>query len=769
MPDGATERRRHDAAGRLVERVQDEPGERIVTRFTWEAGLLVGIDHPGQRSSIAHDDAGRVVAVEHELLGTRHRWTIERDASGRITAQRMPDGSRLRHRVDTVGRPVGLDYEPPGGGPAVPIVDRAVYRSGRPVGWRYGNGVHFERRNDASGRPIAWRWIGLDRLPDWRYRWGAHGLPLAIADRDSERRFGWDAFGRLVVHERHRRAVGAGAAPAPVESEYFAWDLAGDLRFAKRVDGRSWRDSDARVPRDGAGRPARHGELALHYGVQQRILSVTRGEQTLADYGYNAAGERVLARSAAGTTGFLYRGRALAAETDSAGRISRHYLRWQGQPVAIIDRNGQDSRITWLHGDHLGTPHAATDAAGRPVWHAEYDAFGRVASQQGAFRQPLRLAGQYHDAETGLHDNYQRTYDPSAARYLEPDPMGLAGGLNPWVYADGNPLLATDPLGLILFAFDGTNNGDPTTGLDDISNVRKFFDQYRDGQAWYMTGVGLDDSGSGIRTNALDALNANTARARVDYMLGALDSWLGDDRIGQTIDIDVVGFSRGAAMARDFVNRVAVLDAERYWWARGFCMNLRFLGLWDTVAQFGQNGSQNHRWQLGIPSAVGAAYHAVALNEHRSLFPLEGATGTAVIERGFIGSHADVGGGNAEGDLSDVSLVWMVRMAEQAGVRMNPLPDRYLRVESPLLHDRNDALGDRRVDVRDASGAIVARTSQRQAATGGMTQAGSRPFIIVSPQPELDAYGRPSIAGSVDMDAYSAWLASEYGIRVAAR
>jgi len=769
MPDGATERRRHDAAGRLVERVQSAPGERIVTRFTWEAGLLVGIDHPGQRSSIAHDDDGRVVALDHELLGMSHRWTTERDESGRIAAQRMPDGSWLRHRFDAVGRAVGLDFEPPGGGPVVPIVDRAVYRNGQPVGWRYGNGVHFERRDDASGRPTAWRWIGLDRLPDWRYRWGAQGLPLAITDRDSERRFGWDAFGRLIVQERHRRAVAAGAAPAPVESEYFAWDLAGDLRFAKRVDGSRWRDVDAPAARDGAGRPTRHGELALRYGVQQRILSVTRGERTLADYAYNAAGERVLARSAAGTKGFLYRGRALAAETDSAGRISRHFLRWQGQPVAIVDRSGHDTRITWLHGDHLGTPHAATDAAGRQVWRAEYEAFGRVANQYGAFRQPLRLAGQYHDAETGLHDNYLRSYDPSAARYLEPDPMGLAGGLNPWAYADGNPLLATDPLGLILFAFDGTNNGDPAVGRDDISNVRKFFDQYRDGQAWYMTGVGLDDSGSGIRTNVLDALNANTARARVDYMLGALNSWLGDDRIGQTINIDVVGFSRGAAMARDFVNRVAALDAERYWWARGFCVNLRFLGLWDTVAQFGQNGSQNHRWQLGIPSAVGAAYHAVALNEHRSLFPLEGATGAAVIERGFIGSHADVGGGNAEGDLSNVSLVWMVRMAEQAGVRMNPLPDRYLRVESPLLHDRNDALGDRRVVVRDATGAIVSRTRQRQAAIGGMTQADSRPFIIVSPRPELDAYGRPSIAGSVDMEAYSAWLASEYGIRVAAR
>src|SRR5690606_5539969 len=111
-----------------------------------------------------------------------------------------------------------------------------------------------------------------------------------------------------------------------------------------------------------------------------------------------------------------------------------------------------------------------------------------------------------------------------------------------FAYADGNPVMGADPLGLILFAFDGTNNAATPPGQDDRSNVRKFFELY-DGKAWYMTGVGLDDPGSGILTNMLDPLNANTARARVDYMLGELDAYMGDDRIGQTIEIDVVGFS----------------------------------------------------------------------------------------------------------------------------------------------------------------------------------------------------------------------------------
>jgi len=47
-----------------------------------------------------------------------------------------------------------------------------------------------------------------------------------------------------------------------------------------------------------------------------------------------------------------------------------------------------------------------------------------------------------------LNYNYHRNYDPHLGRYVQPDPIGLDGGLNPYVYANGNPLRYVDPLGL---------------------------------------------------------------------------------------------------------------------------------------------------------------------------------------------------------------------------------------------------------------------------------------------------------------------------------
>lgn len=52
----------------------------------------------------------------------------------------------------------------------------------------------------------------------------------------------------------------------------------------------------------------------------------------------------------------------------------------------------------------------------------------------------LRFPGQYFDAETGTHYNYFSDYNPAIGRYSEADPIGLRGGLDPYVYVKANPV-----------------------------------------------------------------------------------------------------------------------------------------------------------------------------------------------------------------------------------------------------------------------------------------------------------------------------------------
>jgi len=123
---------------------------------------------------------------------------------------------------------------------------------------------------------------------------------------------------------------------------------------------------------------------------------------------------------------------------------------WFGDaPLAQLDGPLDAETPTYLHTDHLATPRLGTDQAGIPVWRWESPAFGEAPPSLQLRTVNLRFPGQYFDSETGLHYNYYRDcYDPATGRYCQPDPLGLAAGINLFSYVGGNPVSKVDPLGL---------------------------------------------------------------------------------------------------------------------------------------------------------------------------------------------------------------------------------------------------------------------------------------------------------------------------------
>jgi RHS repeat-associated protein len=253
------------------------------------------------------------------------------------------------------------------------------------------------------------------------------------------------------------------------------------------------------------------GSRRVVYSAARRPIAVYDTQnRLLARYHYNLQGERVaktvysyndnaglqsaaLRKTASEkgansiTTYSLYREQRLAAETDGHGDITAHYVYLNGKAIAKIvmtrnrgalhrawtalvtlggtiprdsaDPGTSDAAIYAIHTNHLGTPQLVTDARQRAVWQARTDAFGKARITYAAaidaegkegkrFAMNLRLPGQIYDEETGLHYNYLRDYDPELGRYTTPDPLGLAGGMNPYSYVSNNPLTSIDPLGL---------------------------------------------------------------------------------------------------------------------------------------------------------------------------------------------------------------------------------------------------------------------------------------------------------------------------------
>lgn len=102
----------------------------------------------------------------------------------------------------------------------------------------------------------------------------------------------------------------------------------------------------------------------------------------------------------------------------------------------------------WFSNVHKNTARRLIDSNTNQVaWAWDSTAFG-LGGPEGTITFNLRFPGQYYDVGTNQFYNHNRYYNPELGRYMEPDPIGLEGGLNPYAYAGSNPLMNVDPSGL---------------------------------------------------------------------------------------------------------------------------------------------------------------------------------------------------------------------------------------------------------------------------------------------------------------------------------
>jgi RHS repeat-associated protein len=111
---------------------------------------------------------------------------------------------------------------------------------------------------------------------------------------------------------------------------------------------------------------------------------------------------------------------------------------------ASCDAAPESGRRFYVVADHIGAVELVLNDQGEPAWQAQLDPYGLARIVVGKdFPQSLRFPGHFYDAETELHYNRFRYYDPSIGRYLESDPLGIEGGANLYAYTT-NPLKEVD-------------------------------------------------------------------------------------------------------------------------------------------------------------------------------------------------------------------------------------------------------------------------------------------------------------------------------------
>ena len=235
---------------------------------------------------------------------------------------------------------------------------------------------------------------------------------------------------------------------------------------------------------------------------------------------------------------------------------------------------------------------------------------------------------------------------------------------------------------MALYAFDGTGQKDDDPELEGVkdTNVSRFFLAYRpsdvhlpidDRRNHYQRGIGS----AGLFRKLLGGITGFGGRTFVKRALHKLEENIEHN---DTV-IDVVGFSRGAALALDFVNEIAKGKVKL---PGGRIPEVRFLGLWDCVPSFGVPIlPANIGWDLDLPANVKRCCHALALDERRGNFHLhrpkvQGEPAARLSEVWFRGVHSDVGG-NGEKEipargLASIPLNWMFVNAHAAGLDFDP-------------------------------------------------------------------------------------------------
>lgn len=224
---------------------------------------------------------------------------------------------------------------------------------------------------------------------------------------------------------------------------------------------------------------------------------------------------------------------------------------------------------------------------------------------------------------------------------------------------------------MALYAFDGTWNRDEFDDAED-TNVVRFREVYAGAEFEYLTGVGTRLGAVG---RVLGGLFGSGGRSRIHEMYEALsENWRQGDR-----DIDIVGFSRGAALALHFANKIAKDGIE----GTDEKPTIRFLGLWDVVGSFGLSfdtfvdfNQINLGWNTDeVADCVQNCFHAMALHERRETFGLtrldQDHQLANVREVWFRGVHSDVGGGNRNVKRSNIAFNWMLQNARLCGVPLN--------------------------------------------------------------------------------------------------
>jgi RHS repeat-associated protein len=183
-----------------------------------------------------------------------------------------------------------------------------------------------------------------------------------------------------------------------------------------------------------------------HPGSERKNRTLALGFAALKSQKTQWGSWQISGETAAGPTVYLYDGKNLIEELDSAGNLLAKYSQDLGidQPLAEL----RSSTTSYYQVDGLGSISSLSSSAGALANTYTYNSFGNLSASTGTVTNPFRYTGREFDTETGLYFYRARYYNATVGRFLAEDPLRFEIAPNFYPYVANDPTGHIDPSGL---------------------------------------------------------------------------------------------------------------------------------------------------------------------------------------------------------------------------------------------------------------------------------------------------------------------------------
>jgi RHS repeat-associated protein len=481
---------RYDILGRLTAKLPDgRPQDNV--RYIWDVPGVTGSFGIGRLSQVedatgitkfAYDHRGNVITKQQKIgsaqfVSLRYQY----DLADRIVRVTYPSGRQVRYSRDGQGRVDAVHSRANATIPAWTAVATGIrYEPFGPMrSANFGNGLRFAASWGDEGQVVGRRLFrGLDgaNLSHLGYSYDADGNITRIRDNlvaANSVDYRYDVAGRLIrvttaaaTDQRVdysydangnrlrtlRRALPTDTAVTARDTYFYDNNrLSGiEMRQGGAITGHRFYSYDERGNMVGEDRGGGQDVIA-GYDAYGRLTGYARRGGDALVHAYNGLDDRVVSAGGGGSAvqRFVYdeRGRVLGEYGSDTGQLRAEFI-WMMpdasaddgvggyMPLAVALPGGAEgSVLAWIYGGHLGVPIITSDAS------------GAIIPQPGGYNAP-GFPGQSR-THPDLYYNRYRDFDPLTGRYIQADPIGLAGGPSPYSYALNNPVRYMDPDGRI--------------------------------------------------------------------------------------------------------------------------------------------------------------------------------------------------------------------------------------------------------------------------------------------------------------------------------